>query len=177
MSQSSAGWLHRVIGADASRSAVTQGAPALATVWKCADEERQIVENRLTKAVLAIVFGILILASFAGAVCFCATGFLSRIPYSRRPKGLTFQIAQILITLPSAVCDCLISAALAWGLRRLTKGLREEGEGKGVSRSSRRTMQVVSKVAWLTARTASYTAVVATVGGESFHPSPSPPSH
>lgn len=119
----------------------------------------QLMDGRLTRILSTVVFGVLICASFAGAVCLSATGFLTRVAWPNPPRPLDSNVSMILITLPSAICDSLISAALALTLTKRTRN---------IGRPSRRTSLIVGKLVHLAIRTAAYTAIVATIGGQTF---------
>lgn len=115
---------------------------------------RQLIEDRPLRAALTAIFVALIGVAFAGALCLSASGVLTRL----RPDStaLTPNTAMLVIMIPSAVCDCLISGTLA-----LTLKSRERDIGS----PTRRTSTIVTKLIRLAIRTAAYTAIVAVVGG------------
>ncbi|GAA5854144.1 hypothetical protein JCM9279_002849 [Rhodotorula babjevae] len=110
------------------------------------------IDSLKIRAAFYAFIAALVAASLFGSVAATVIGFIWAVQEPDFVNTLNWSTSIAIWLWSSAVADCAICFALAWALRRRVAGFNERTDG------------LLKRLAWLSVRSASYTAVVA-VGG------------
>ncbi|GAA5906302.1 hypothetical protein JCM8208_003508 [Rhodotorula glutinis] len=122
------------------------------TQWALARRAGAFINNLKIRWAFYTFIAALVAASLFGSVAATVIGFIWAVQEPEFVNTLNWSTSIAIWLWSSAIADCAICGTLGWALRRRVAGFNERTDG------------LLKRLAWLSVRSASYTAIVA-VGG------------